>query len=109
MSLEFTPAARGLLAELRQANPDATLVIVIGGGCCENTAPILMKNFRVGRTDRLLGEAEGVKVYASENVCHLESASSVLDAVEQTGAGGFSLEVSRGVRLTLRPGGQTAG
>jgi uncharacterized protein (DUF779 family) len=108
VGLEFTAAARTLLAELRQANPTAILVIVIGGGCCENTAPILMKNFRVGRTDRLLGEAEGVKVYASENVRHLESASSVLDVVEYTGVGGFSLEVSRGARLVLRSGGRVA-
>lgn len=32
-----------------------------------------------------------------------EGASSVLEAVEQAGAGGFSSEVSRAVRLILRP------
>jgi uncharacterized protein (DUF779 family) len=56
MGLEFTAAARALLAEMKREHPTSTLVVVIGGGCCENTAPILMKNFRVGRTDRLLGE-----------------------------------------------------
>ena len=102
MGLESTAAARVLLAELKREHPTSALVIVIGGGCCENTAPILMKNFHVGRRDRLLGEVEGIKVYAAADVCFLERADSVLDVVKHSGGGSFSLEISRGSRLVVR-------
>ena len=62
-----------------------------------------MKNFLVGRRDRLLGEVEGVKVYAAAEVCFLEQADSVLDVVAHPGTGSFSLEVTRGARLVVRP------
>lgn len=104
MDLRFTDRARTLLAEIRAENPSDTLVILVGGGCCENTAPILMKNFLVGRGDRRMGEAEGVEVYASADVYPLvEGTPSVIDVTDGAGAGSFSLEVRRGVRLTLRP------
>jgi uncharacterized protein (DUF779 family) len=104
MDLRFSEMARVLLAEIRRENPSDTLVILLGGGCCENTAPILMKNFRVGRGDRFLGESEGVGVYASAEVYPLlEGTASVIDVTDGRGAGSFSLEVRRGVRLTLRP------
>lgn len=104
MELRFTEQARVLLAEIRDENPSDTLVILIGGGCCENTAPILMKNFRVGVSDRRLGESGGVSVYASAEMYPLlAEAPSVIDVTDGRGAGSFSLEIRRGVRLTLRP------
>jgi uncharacterized protein (DUF779 family) len=104
VDLRFSDRARGLLAEIRGEHPDDTLVILVGGGCCENTAPILMKNFRVGRTDRLLGEGGGIKVFAAAEIYPLVSGTpSIIDVTDGRGTGGFSLEVPRGVRLTLRP------
>lgn len=104
MDLRITEKASALLAEIRQENPSDSLVILVGGGCCENTAPILMKNFRVGLSDRLLGTGEGIPVYASAEMFPLlEGTPSVLDVTDGRGAGSFSLEISRGVRLTLRP------
>ncbi|MFA6148056.1 MAG: DUF779 domain-containing protein [bacterium] len=104
MDLRFTDKARALLAEIREENAPDTLVILIGGGCCENTAPILMKNFRVGASDRPLGESGGVTVYASADMYPLlAEVPSVIDVIDGRGAGSFSLEVRRGVRLTLRP------
>ena len=104
MDLRFSGRARGLLAEIRGEYPADTLVILIGGGCCENTAPILMKNFLVGRSDRLLGEAVGVKVYAAAEMYPLVSGTpSIIDVTDGRGSGSFSLEIPRGVRLTLRP------
>ena len=104
MDLRFSDKARALLAEIRGENPSDTLVILIGGGCCENTAPILMKNFRVGQGDRYLGEGEGVGVYAAAEIYPLLAATpSIIDVTDGRGAGSFSLEIRRGVRLTLRP------
>jgi uncharacterized protein (DUF779 family) len=104
VDLRFSDKARALLAEIRAENPSDTLVILIGGGCCENTAPILMKNFRVGRSDRYLGEGEGISVYAAAEIYPLLSATpSILDVTDGRGAGSFSMEIRRGVRLTLRP------
>jgi uncharacterized protein (DUF779 family) len=104
VDLRFTGKVRALLSEIRAENPPDTLVILVGGGCCENTAPILMRNFRVGASDRYLGESEGIKVYASAEMFPLlEHSPSVIDVVEAIGLGSFSLEISRGVRLTLRP------
>lgn len=104
MDLRFTEKARALLAEIRAERPSDDLVILVGGGCCENTAPILMRNFRVGRSDRLIGETEGVKVYAAAEIHPLiEGTPSVIDVTDGRGAGSFSLEISRGLRLTMRP------
>lgn len=36
-------------------------------------------------------------------VCFLERADSVLDVVEHSGTGSFSLEITRGARLVVRP------
>ena len=104
MDLRFSERARGLLAEIRGEHPSDTLVILIGGGCCENSAPILMKNFRVGQSDRLLGEVDGIKVYAAAEMFPLVSGTpSIIDVTDGRGSGSFSLEIPRGVRLTLRP------
>jgi hypothetical protein len=104
VDLRFSESARGLLAEIHGENPSDTLVILVGGGCCENTAPILMKNFRVGQSDRLLGEIVGIKVYAAAEMYPLISATpSIIDVTDGRGGGSFSLEIPRGVRLTLRP------
>ena len=104
MDLRFSVRARGLLSEIHGENPMDTLVILIGGGCCENTAPILMKDFRVGRSDRLLGEVDGVKVYAAAEMYPLVFATpSIIDVTDGRGGGSFSLEIPRGVRLTMRP------
>ena len=104
MDLRFSEKARKLLAEIHGEHPSDTLVILVGGGCCENTAPILMKNFRVGQSDRLLGEVEGIKVYATAEMYPLVSGTpSIIDVTDGRGGGSFSLEISRGVRLTLRP------
>lgn len=104
MELRFSDKARSLLAEIRDENPSDALVILVGGGCCENTAPILMKNFRVGQSDRYLGEAEGVCVYAAAEIYPLVADTpSIIDVTDGRGAGSFSLEIGRGVRLTLRP------
>ena len=104
MDLRFSERARGLLSKTRGESPADALVILIGGGCCENAAPTLMKNFRVGRSGRLLGEVEGVKVYAAAEMYPLVSATpSIIDVTDGRGAGSFSLEIPRGVRLTMRP------
>ena len=87
MDLRFSDKARALLAEIRAENPSDTLVILIGGGCCEN-ATILMKNFRVGRSDRYLGEGEGISVYAAAEMFPLLTATpSILDVTDGRGAG----------------------
>ncbi len=104
MDLRFSERARTLLAEIHGEHPLDTLVILVGGGCCENTAPILLKNFRVGQGDRLLGEVDGVKAYAAEEMYPLVSATpSIIDVTDGRGSGSFSLEIPRGVRFTLRP------
>jgi len=104
VDLRFSERAQGLLAEIHGEHPSDTLVILIGGGCCENSAPILMKNFRVGQSDRLLGEVDGIKVYAAAEMYPLVSGTpSIIDVTDGRGSGSFSLEIPRGIRLTLRP------
>ena len=104
MDLRFSDKARALLVEIQGENPSDTLVTLVGGGCCENTAPILMKNFLVGKSDRYLGEAEGVRVFAAAEIYPLVADTpSVIDVTDGRGTGSFSLEIRRGVRLTMRP------
>lgn len=100
-SLSITAGARELLEEIRKEEA-GSLLFMIGGGCCDNTAPMLLRDFRTGPSDVLLGEICGVPVYCEASQATLVRAFDLEIGLSSGGGNSFSLEIPRGVRFVLR-------
>ena len=100
-SLTMTGAARAVLDEVRRRE-GARLLFVIGGGCCDNTAPMLLKDFRLGAADVHMGDVDGVPVYCETEQTRLMAASHLEIGVSSGGGNSFSLEIPLGKRFVLR-------
>lgn len=100
LSLSATKEAMQLAQELKTRY--SQLVFMISGGCCDNTAPMLLDGFLVGQGDVHLGEIAGIGVYASKEHAKTLSGSGLIIGVRKaTGGGGFSLETPLGLRFCL--------
>ena len=90
-------AVRNVAAEGRE-----DLVIVLGTGCCDSTAPFLFADYLAGPTERLVGEAEGVRVFVDDLVAaSFEGREVVVDASDDPQADSFSCEAELGFRFFL--------
>ncbi len=100
LELESTPTAKILMRKLAEKNGQ-TLILVMGGGCCDNTAPQLYKDFIAGPTMEKSGEIEGVPVYFESQLLRAYVGSIfVLDASPISGpSDSFSLETTEGYRF----------
>ena len=80
-----------------------TLTVTIGTGCCESTAPFLYEDFWPGPDQEVVGEVEGVKIYAPEylRVRYPGDDGVTLDVVDEL-AESLSVETELGCRLILR-------
>jgi uncharacterized protein (DUF779 family) len=106
MHVTFTPAALAVVHEVQAARAGAPLVFVFGEGCCEGTAPHLFANHHVGPTQREVGRADAVPVYADPHIRQLYGGRTVvIDVEEDPLADGFSAEVALGYRFVMRVGG----
>ena len=103
MTVEFTPAALDVVRRVQAARAGATLVFVFGEGCCEGTAPHLFANHHVGPTQREVGVAGDVPVFADGHIVQLYRRRTVLiDVEEDPLADGFSAEIELGYRFVMR-------
>jgi uncharacterized protein (DUF779 family) len=114
MQVTFTPAALDVVTRVRASRGEVPLVFVFGSGCCEGTAPHLFANHHVGPTQREVGRAGEVAVFADDHVRGLYAGRSVvIDVEEDPLADGFSAEIALGYRFVLRAAaagrGYTAG
>jgi len=100
LHLDSTQEARKLLTRLVEEH-GSHLVMVIAGGCCDNTAPQLYKDFKVGPAFRLAGRIEGVPVYFESQLLESYRRSSfVLDvSTIASPSDSFSLETIAGYRF----------
>jgi uncharacterized protein (DUF779 family) len=80
------------------------LVLVLGTGCCDSTAPFLYDRYYPGPDVVEVGRVEGVPVLAHRWLADLYSEGDglELDVDEDPNADSFSLETELGRRLTLR-------
>jgi uncharacterized protein (DUF779 family) len=81
------------------------LVMVLGTGCCDSTAPFLYdRNYYPGAGAVEVGTVDGVPVFAHGWLARLygEDGSLVVDVDEDVVADSFSLETEHGRRFTLR-------
>ena len=97
-----TPAACALIAEIRAEH--GAILFHQSGGCCDGSSPMCypIGEFRVGASDTLLGEIDGVSVYIGkaqgEAWAHTQL---ILDVVSGRG-GMFSLDNGRERRFLTR-------
>jgi uncharacterized protein (DUF779 family) len=80
------------------------LVLVLGTGCCDSTAPFLYDRYYPGPDVVEVGRVAGVPVLAHTWLAKLyaEGDGLELDVDEDPVADSFSLETEYGHRLTLR-------
>ena len=107
--MEATPEACELV-ERSKRDRAGELVITIGTGCCESTAPFLYEDFWPGPDQEQVGEVSGVPVFAPEYVRRLYSPGEelVIDVNSDDQAESLSIETEYGKRFTLRRPGQAS-
>jgi uncharacterized protein (DUF779 family) len=101
LNVVLTDAARVVLERVRSEN-DGKLVMVIGNGCCDSTAPYLFSDYLPGPNERLVGEIEEVPVFLDESLSGSFSGTEVVvDARADPQPDTFSRESEIGYRFVL--------
>ncbi len=97
-----TPAALGLIAELRAEH--GPVMFYQSGGCCEGSAPMCFPEgeMRIGSRDVKLGEIGGAPFYMSaQQFSYWKHTQLIIDVVPGFGAA-FSLEGPGGLQFLTR-------
>jgi uncharacterized protein (DUF779 family) len=101
LNVVLTDAARVVLERVRSEN-DGKLVMVIGNGCCDSTAPYLFSDYLPGPNERLVGEIDKVPVFLDESLSGSFSGTEVVvDARDDPQPDSFSCESEIGYRFVL--------
>ncbi len=79
------------------------LTMTIGTGCCDSTAPFLFENHLVEPEAELVGEVNGVPVYAPGWLArsYRPDEELVIEVVEDPSGESFSVESEMGLRFVL--------
>lgn len=103
MKIEATPEAAAVVERAKRDRGDS-LVVTIGTGCCESTAPFLYDDFWPGPDHEQVGEVAGVAIVAPEYLRRLYPGDQglVLDLGTDDLAESMSIETEYSCRLTLR-------
>jgi uncharacterized protein len=97
----FTDAAKDLIRMLKEKH--GPLMFHQSGGCCDGSQPMCFAEgeFRVGNSDRCLGEIEGCRFYmGAEQFEYWKHTQLILDVTPGRGSS-FSLEIPLGVRFYI--------
>jgi uncharacterized protein (DUF779 family) len=102
MIVDATDAARDIVRRVAAAGR-SDLVVVLGTGCCDSTAPFLYDRYYPGPDAVLVGEVGGIPIYAHRWLADLYRPTGrlVLNCVPDVTGDSFSLESDLGRRLTL--------
>jgi uncharacterized protein (DUF779 family) len=103
MNVTATPQAEAVVRKVAEAGRDQ-LVMVLGTGCCDSTAPFLYDRYYPGPDVVEVGRVAGVPVYARAWLAKLYGADGglALDVDEGVPNDSFSLESEYDSRFTLR-------
>jgi uncharacterized protein (DUF779 family) len=101
LNVVLTDAARAVLDRVRREN-GGRLVMVIGNGCCDSTAPYLFSDYLPGPNERLVGEIGEVQVFLDESLSSSFGGTEVVvDARDDPQPDSFSCESEIGYRFVL--------
>jgi uncharacterized protein (DUF779 family) len=103
MRLTSTPAAEEVVRRVVEGGR-SNLVMVLGTGCCDSTAPYLYDNYLPEPNSVPVGRVEGVSVLAPKWLAELygDEDSLVVDVDQDVVNDSFSLESEYDCRFTLR-------
>ena len=102
MKIEPTPSAEATVRKVAESGKD-DLVMILGTGCCDSTAPFLYDRYVAGPDAVEVGKVAGVPVLAHGWLAKLYSDGGlVLDVDEGVQTDSFSLESEYDCRFTLR-------
>jgi uncharacterized protein (DUF779 family) len=96
-----TPRAEALIRRIA-AEGRVDLVVMLGDGCCDSTAPFLYDRYVTQPDAVRVGEVAGVPVIAQPRLANLYADELSIDADECVPNDSFSLESDYDCRLTLR-------
>jgi len=97
-----TPVAKALIHTLREKY--GPLMFHQSGGCCDGSQPMCFPagEFRVGNSDRCLGEIEDCRFYmGAEQFEYWKHTQLILDVTPGRGSS-FSIEIPLGVRFYIQ-------
>ncbi|HJP65769.1 MAG TPA: DUF779 domain-containing protein [Actinomycetota bacterium] len=102
MKVSATPQAEDVVRRVA-ATGRQNLVVVLGTGCCDSTAPFLYDRYVVGPDAVRVGDTADVPIYAHGWLADLYGDDALaLDVDEGVTNDSFSLESDLDCRLTLR-------
>ncbi len=103
MNVTATEAARAAVRRVAEAGRE-DLVMVLGTGCCDSTAPFLYDRYYPGPDAVRVGDVAGVPVFAHRWLADLyaDHDGLVLDVDEGVVSDSLSLESEHDRRFTLR-------
>ena len=103
MKVSATPAAESVVRKVEAEGRDG-LVMILGTGCCDSTAPFLYDRYYPGPDVVEVGTVGGVPILAHRWLADLYSDSEGLeiDVDEAAPNDSFSLESEYDARFTLR-------
>jgi uncharacterized protein (DUF779 family) len=103
MRVRATGQAEAVVRKVASGGRDE-LVLVLGTGCCDSTAPFLYDRYYAGADVVRVGEVSGVPVLAHRWLADLYADSEGLevDVDEEVVSDSFSLETEYDCRFTLR-------
>jgi uncharacterized protein (DUF779 family) len=103
MRVEPTPSAEAVVRKVAESGKQ-DLVMVLGTGCCDSTAPFLYDRYVAGPDAIEVGDIAGVPVLAHGWLAKLYAGGDglVLDVDEGVQSDSFSLESELDCRFTLR-------
>ena len=103
MNVSVTPDASKIVRRVRE-DGRSNLIMVLGTGCCDSTAPFLYDNYIAEPDSESVGEIEGVQILAPGWLAKLYAGDATLtvDVDEGVLNDSFSLESEYDCRFTLR-------
>ncbi|MGH2662037.1 MAG: DUF779 domain-containing protein [Actinomycetota bacterium] len=106
MNVSATPRAESVVRKVA-ASGRQDLVMVLGTGCCDSTAPFLYDRYLPGSDAVQVGDIEGVPVFAHRWLADLYETGRALEVDVDQGVvnDSFSLESEYDCRFTLRVAG----
>jgi uncharacterized protein (DUF779 family) len=102
MRVTATAQAESVVRRVEESGREQ-LVMVLGTGCCDSTAPFLYDRYYPGSDVEEVGRIAGVPVFAHRWLAELYQGSTLqVDVDEESPNDSFSLESDFDCRFTLR-------